>query len=76
MHEQLQKTIFHLNRVYILYIEHIFLTKITAMHNEVALSYHRVRGLYTLAVIFAANIARTRTKVCCATNPKLNLKEN
>ena len=30
----------------------ILLTKITAAHNKVALSYHRVRGLYFLAVIF------------------------
>ena len=32
------------------------LTKITAAQNEVALSYHKVRGLYFLAVIFAATI--------------------
>ena len=30
--------------------------KITAGQNEIALSYHRVRGLYFLAVIFEANI--------------------
>ena len=33
-----------------------FLTKITATQNEVALSYHRMRGLHFLAVIFAATI--------------------
>ena len=33
------------------------LTKITASQNEVALSYHRVRGLYLLAVIFVATLA-------------------
>ena len=31
----------------------ILLTKITAVQNEVALSYHRVRGLYFLAVNFS-----------------------
>ena len=34
----------------------IHLTKITAVKNEVALNYHRVRGLYFLVVIFAATI--------------------
>ena len=33
-----------------------YLTKITAAQNEVTLSYHRVRGLYFLAVIFTATI--------------------
>ena len=40
-------------------------TKTTATQNEVALSYHSVRGLYFLAVIFAAIICRfdlARTK--------------
>ena len=32
-------------------------TKTTAAQNEVALSYHSVRGLYVLAVVFAATIA-------------------
>ena len=32
------------------------LTKITAAQNEVALSYHRPRGLYFLAAVFAAAI--------------------
>ena len=31
-------------------------TKITAALNEVSLSYHKVRGLYFLAVIFEATI--------------------
>ena len=35
---------------------YILLTKKTAAQNEVALSYHRVRGLYFLAVVFAATI--------------------
>ena len=35
---------------------YIFLTNITAAENEVALSYHRVRGLYFLAVVFVATI--------------------
>ena len=38
-------------RVYI-----TLLTKATAAQNEVALSYHRVRGLYFLAVVFVATI--------------------
>ena len=32
-------------------------TKITAAQNEATLSYHRVRGLYSLAIIFVATIA-------------------
>ena len=35
----------------------IHLTKTTAAQNAVALSYHTVRGLYFLAVVFAATIA-------------------
>ena len=35
---------------------HILLTKTTAAQNEVALSYYRVRGLYFLAVAFAATL--------------------
>ena len=34
----------------------MLLTKTTAAQNEVALSYHTVRGLCFLAVIFAATI--------------------
>ena len=34
----------------------IHLTKTTAMQNEVAFSYHNVRGLYFLAVVFVTNI--------------------
>ena len=34
----------------------ILLTKITTAQNDVALSYHRVRGLYFLAVFSAATI--------------------
>ena len=34
----------------------LLLTKITVAQNEVALSYHRVRGLYFLVVVFAATI--------------------
>ena len=37
----------------------ILLTKTTAAQNEVALSHHRVRGLYFLAVVFAATITIT-----------------
>ena len=42
--------------VYSLCIINILLIKTTAAQNEVALTYHRVRGLYFLAVIFAATI--------------------
>ena len=35
---------------------YILLTKTTAVQNKVALSYHRVRGLYFLAIVFAATI--------------------
>ena len=38
------------------YYDTILLTKTTAAQNEVALSYHRVRGLYFLAVVFVATI--------------------
>ena len=34
----------------------IVLTKTTAAQNEVALSYHKVRGQYFLAFVFAATI--------------------
>ena len=34
----------------------ILLTKTTAAQNEVALSYHTVRGLYFLAVVFVRSI--------------------
>ena len=33
-----------------------FSQKTTAARNEVALSYHKVRGLYFLAVVFVRNI--------------------
>ena len=38
------------------FISIILLTKTPAAQNEVALSYHKVRGLYFLAVIFAMTI--------------------
>ena len=34
----------------------IVLTKTTAAQNDIVLSYHRVRGLYFLAVVFAATM--------------------
>ena len=37
-------------------VDTIPLTKTTAAQNEVAISYHRVRGLYFLAVVFVATI--------------------
>ena len=36
--------------------EIILLTKTTAAQNEDALSYHKVRGLYFLAVVFVRSI--------------------
>ena len=41
-------------------IYYILLTKTTAARNEVALSYHRVRGLYFRAVVFVATIVMIR----------------
>ena len=37
------------------------LTKITAAQNEVALSYHRVRGLYSQAVVSAVTVVCPHT---------------
>ena len=37
----------------------ILLTKTIAAQNEAAHSYHKVRGLYFLAVVFAATIHHT-----------------
>ena len=34
----------------------LLLTKTTAAQNDVALSYHILRGLYFLAVVFAATV--------------------
>ena len=42
------------------FIVTILLTNTAAAKNEVAFSYHRVRGLYSLAVVFPATII----KVC------------
>ena len=39
-----------------LHVSYIHLTKTTAAQNEVALSYHSVRGLYFLAVVFVRSI--------------------
>ena len=50
----------------------ILLTKITFTQNEVALSYHRVRGLYFLAVIFAATILCSGTEGYTVTNKTIN----
>ena len=38
------------------YVLHVLLIKITASQNEDALRYLKVRGIYFLAVIFAAAI--------------------
>ena len=47
------------------YIIYIHLTKTTAAQNEVALSYHRVRGLYYyMAVVFAVSIVSTGIFTC------------
>ena len=42
----------------------ILLTKITVVQNEAALSYHRVRGLYFLAVVFAATVYDSEKVLC------------
>ena len=42
----------------------ILLIKTTAAQNEVALSYHRVRGLHFLAVVFVATIVIYNYKFC------------
>ena len=39
----------------------ILLTKTTAVQNEATLSYHNVRGLYVLAVVFVGNIVKLLT---------------
>ena len=41
------------------YYTTILLTKTISAQNEVALSYHRVRGLYFMAVVFVATIVYT-----------------
>ena len=38
------------------YLKNILVTKTTAAQNEVALSYHKVRGLYFLAIVFVSSI--------------------
>ena len=40
---------------------YILLTKTTAVQNEDALSFHKLRGLYFLAVIFATSIVAINT---------------
>ena len=44
----------------------ILLTKITAARNEIALSYHNVRGLYFLAVVFVRSIYTSHKNNCRA----------
>ena len=60
-------TINYINYInYIKYTEPsitILLTKTTAARNGVALSYHSVRGLYFLAVVFAATVGVTFLKI-------------
>ena len=57
--------IFYINikNIYIFFIDkkyinmiYMLLTKTAATQNEVALSYHTVRGLYFLAVVFVATM--------------------
>ena len=43
------------NKIQCIYI-YILLTKTTAVQNGVALSYHKVRGLYFLAVVFVRSL--------------------
>ena len=50
-------------KIYMCYnYTNILATKTTAALNEVALSYHRLRGLYFLAVVFAATIGSGMNK--------------
>ena len=58
--------------IYYIYMCCILLSKTTAARNGVALSYHSVRGLYFMAVVFAATIYNQNTgirlldrHVCC-----------
>ena len=44
----------------------ILLTKTTAARNEVALTYHKVRGLHFLAVVFVATIVIATYQICSA----------
>ena len=55
MHNRLS---LHLSRYFwrLVFSRSILLTEITAAQNEVALSYHIVRGLYFLTVIFVTTI--------------------
>ena len=55
-----------------LYTSIILLTKITAAQNEGALSYHRVRGLYFMAVVFAATIYNDTLKTSYHIRVKFN----
>ena len=41
---------------YEFYETYILLTKTTVARNDAALGYHRVRGLYSLAIVFEATI--------------------
>ena len=49
----------------------ILLTKTTAAQNEVALSYHSVRGLYFLAVVFVRTVCHILLYLTCSY--KLNI---
>ena len=48
------------------FIVYVLLTKTTAARNGVALSYHRVRGLYFLAVVFVRSIIICNNICACA----------
>ena len=41
-----------------IYSNRLYFSCRTAAQNEVALSYHRVRGLYFLAVVFVATMVK------------------
>ena len=43
----------------------LLVTKITAAQNEIALSYHRVRGLFFLADIFVTTTVLTTNDMTC-----------
>ena len=54
------------------YGEYVFLTKTTAARNEVTLSYHSVRGLYFLAVVFATTIVEILVEMVYPRNAHVN----
>ena len=57
-------------------LQTINLTKTTAAQNEVALSYHNVRGLYFLAVVLVTNIVHIYPYCLHCEFPHIYLRAN